>query len=562
VAARRVIAIRLAGREHWASVEDAAALRDGLGVALPPGLPEPWLAPANDPLGALTRRYVRHHGPFEAGQLARDVGLGVAVAERELEVLVRQGQAVRGRLRPTEAAGGGGPDYCDSGIVTRLRRRSLAALRQQIEPVPGHVLGAFAPVWQQFGRLRGADGVLSAVESLAGAAVPASALESLILPGRVIDYSPAMLDELITAGEVAWVGQGKTAADGIVRLFALGTEDRLLADAEPPPDGSTAAALLESLAGGGAFWPWELAERIGLAVGTDADALSVAVWELVWGGWLTADSFGPLRAFLSGGKTVHKVKRRPPRARSLASRLTVPDLRGQASRGAIGRSDPQLAGRWGLAPTPAAHRQPVAAERRLAATALALLERYGVVTRGAAASEATFAQVYPLFSAMEEAGTIRRGYFVERLGGSQFALPPVPDQLRASAEAAGVVVLAATDPANPYGTALPWPEHPGTHRPGRTGGALVALVDGHLAFYLERGGRTGLSFGDDRGRLEQAAAALAEATTSGRIGSLKVARLDGEDALDAHARLAPAAQALVGAGFAVTPSGLTMRGGR
>ncbi|MDR2565304.1 MAG: DEAD/DEAH box helicase [Bifidobacteriaceae bacterium] len=581
MAARRVIEVRIGGEPRWAAAEDAAALRDGLGVVLPTGLPEAMLAPSVDPLGALTRRYVRTHGPFEPGALAREFGLGVAVAERELEVLVRQGQALRGRLRPAEAGGQGGPDYCDPGVMTRLRRRSLAVLRQQIEPVSAHVLGAFAPSWQQIGRLRGADGVLAAVESLAGAALPASAVESLILPSRVTDYSPGALDELITAGEVAWVGQGKTAAsDGIVRLFALTTEDRVLADAEPPTPGSPAAQLLDVLAGGGAFWPFELAERLGLSLGSAE--LGKAVWELVWGGWITADSFGPLRAWLSGGKTVHKVKRRPPRTRTLGARAfggafgggalnsggmgggPPGDRRlgGQIPERAPGRADPGLAARWGLAPTPAARAEPVPVERRLAATALALLERYGVVTRGSAASETTFAQVYPVLSAMEEAGSIRRGYFVEHLGGSQFALPPVPDQLRLAVDSAGVLVLAATDPANPYGAALAWPEHPGSHRPGRTGGAIVVLADGHLVWYLERGGRTALSFGSDQGRLERGAQALADAARDGRLGSLKVARLDGEDSLAAHARGAQAAAALASAGFAVTPSGLVKRGGR
>ncbi|MDR1441925.1 MAG: DEAD/DEAH box helicase [Bifidobacteriaceae bacterium] len=588
-AARRVIEIRLAGQTRWASVEDAAVLRDGLGVALPAGLPEALLAPSQDPLGALIRRFIRHHGPFEASGLAQEFGLGVAVAERELEVATRQGQCVRGRLRPPEAGGHGGPDYCDPGVVTRLRRRSLAALRQQIEPVPGHALGAFAPDWQQIGRLRGADGVLTAISSLAGAALPASAIESLILPSRVTDYSPGALDELIAAGEVAWVGQGKTAAaDGTVRLLALGSEDALLADCEPASAGTLAANLLDLLSGGGAFWPFEMAERLELEPG--AADLRAAVWDLVWGGWVTADSFHPLRAFLSGGRTVHKVSRRPPRARSLGHRLTLPPALG-ASAGLIrgdrggdsggpnwvgsvgdsvgpkatggidgtGRPDPSLAARWALAPTPAARGQGDPA-RRVAATALALLERYGVVTRGAAASETTFAQVYPVLSAMEEAGSIRRGYFIEHLGGSQFALPPVPDQLRAAADFSAVLVLAATDPANPYGAALPWPAHPGAHRPGRTGGAIVVLVDGHLVFYLERGGRTAMAFVADQSVLERAAQALANAVAAGQIGALRVARLDGEDALGAHARLAPAAEALVAAGFAVTPSGLVKRG--
>ncbi|MDR1118387.1 MAG: hypothetical protein LBL01_03710, partial [Bifidobacteriaceae bacterium] len=452
VAGRRVIEVRIAGEPRWAVAEDAAALRDGLGVAPPQGLPDALLAPAADPLGALTRRYVRHHGPVTAADLAAELGLGPAVAERELDVLVARGLARRGRLRPAEAGGTGGPDYCDPDILTRLRRRSLAALRREVEPVESHVLGAFAPVWQQVGKLKGVDGVLAAVASMAGAALPASAVESLVLPARVPGYQPAFLDELITAGEIAWVGEGKTAAaDGTVRLFSLATEDAVLAEAEAPRGGSAAARLLEALGGGGAFWPFELAEQLGQDA--NSDELRAAVWELVWGGWVTADSFQPMRAFLSGGKTAHRVARRPPRARLAAGRLgqlagglppgSLPDqppasgwrapagnpngdrdagtpVRGAARnhgagtggglprrvgnalsgtrRPGVGAAD--LAARWALAPTPAARLEGVLPGRRLAATAGALLERYGVVTRGSAAVEASFAQVYPTLSAL------------------------------------------------------------------------------------------------------------------------------------------------------------------
>ncbi|MDR3361178.1 MAG: hypothetical protein LBO20_11195, partial [Bifidobacteriaceae bacterium] len=587
-AARRLIEVRIAGQTRWAVAEDAAALRDGLGVVPPPGLPEALLAPATDPLGALTRRYLRHHGPIEASDLATEFGLGQAVAERELDLLVKRGLARRGRLRPAPAGGRGGADYCDPDVLTRLRRRSLAALRREVEPVEQRVLGAFAPVWQQLGRLKGADGVLAAVTALAGAALPASAVESLVLPSRVVDYSPAALDELITSGEVAWVGEGKGGAgDGTVRLLSLATDDAVLAEAEAPPGGSKAAELLATMRGGGAFWPFELAERLG--VDLVGEELRAALWELVWGGWVTADSFAPMRALLAGGKTAHKVVRRPPRARLRPNRAGFArplGLTGQLGGGGISLAPPVLAARWALAPTPAARLEGVTPERRLAATAQALLERYGVVSRGSAAVETSFAQVYPALSALEESGAIRRGYFVERLGGSQFALPAAPDQLRAvagrledptgpgvegpdpgglatsSGSEPGAVVLAATDPANPYGAALPWPDHAGSHRPGRTAGAAVALVDGYLVFHLERGGRTALSFDDNPGRLTRAAAALGQAVDLGRLGQLKVARLDGKDALAAHARLAPAAQALIEAGFVVTPSGLTRRGRR
>ncbi|MDR2254067.1 MAG: DEAD/DEAH box helicase [Bifidobacteriaceae bacterium] len=567
-AARRLIEIRIGGEPRWAVAEDAAALRDGLGVALPAGLPEALLEPARDPLGALTRRYIRHHGPVTVADLAAEFALGPAVAERELDLLVKRDLARRGRLRPAAAGGAGGPDDCDPDILRRLRRRSLAALRSEVEPVERHVLGAFAPIWHQVGRLKGADGVLAAIGTLAGAALPASAVESLVLPTRVADYVPAALDELITAGEVAWVGEGKTAAaDGMVRLLSLSTDDAVLAETEPPAADAGAHELLETLRGGGAFLPFELAERLGVAQG--AEALRDALWELVWGGWVTADSFGPVRAYLAGGKTTHRVTRRPPRARALTGRVGAGGVSGQWSRGrgawgAWGAGGPPaaIAARWALAPTPAARGEGVTPERRLAATAAALLERYGVVTRGSAAQETSFAQVYPALAALEEAGAIRRGYFVEHLGGSQFAPPAVVDQLRAAATSSGTVVLAATDPANPYGAALPWPEHPGGRRGARAAGAAVVLASGRLVLFLERGGRTVLSFETDQGTLGRAARALAEAVDQGKLGSLRVAKLDGEDSLAAHASSAPAAKALVEAGFAVIPSGLAKRGTR
>jgi ATP-dependent Lhr-like helicase len=621
VAARRLIEVRIGGQTRWAVIQDAAALRDGLGVALPTGLSEAYLEPAKDPLGALTRRYIRHHGPVTALDVAGEFGLGVAVAQRELDLLVKRDLARRGRLRPSEAGGLGGPDYCDPDVLTRLRRRSLAALRRQVEPVEGAALGAFAPIWQRFGKLRGADGVLAAVTGLAGAALPASAIESIVLPSRVTGYTPGDLDELITAGEVAWAGDGKLSpSDGTVRLFSLASDDVVLAEALTPPDGSLAAQLLDSLRAGGAFLPFELAGRLDAPL--TSDQLRDAIWELVWGGWVTADSFGPVRAFLNGGKTVHRVTRRPPRVRfqtpgrsgwqvgsgqlawpgQLAGPGSIPGAdhgpgglgadqpagpgsalgsgpgsapgsgpgSGYASGGLratrrepVGsrpqRLPPEIAARWGLAPTPAAHLEPVPVERRLVSTVSALLERYGLVTRGSAAQETTFAQIYPLLSAMEEAGNIRRGYFVEHLGGSQFALPGAPDQLRAAAAWQGVVVLAAADPANPYGAALPWPDHSGAHRARRTPGSVVVLVDGRLVFYLERGGKTGLTFENDSGLLDRAAGALAEAVDRGLLGTLKLATLDGEDALLAQSRLAGPAQALVKAGFAVTPQGLAKR---
>ena len=622
--------------ERWAVVEDAAALRDALGVALPAGLAQAYLEPVADPLGGLLRRYLRHHGPFEASQLADDLGLGVVVAQRELDSLVRRGLATSGRLRPAEAGGGGGQDYCDPEILARARRRSLAVLRRQVEPVQGHALARFACQWHRLGKLRGTDGTLQAISALAGAAIPASALETLVLPSRVTDYQPAMLDELITAGEVAWVGQGKTTgSDGTIRLILASTADAVLADTEPP-ESELAAELLTLLQGGGAFLAQELWTRLPPpSAGSrlpDLAELRQALWQLVWGGWVSGDSFAPVRAYLAGGKTAHRMVRRP-RGRTFLGRANLaahwPGLANQAA-GATGAgqlvsgaqarpgvsSDPRLAGRWSIAPTPAAQAAPLPPEQAAAAVAASLLERHGVLTKGAVLPEISFAQLYPVLSAMEQAGAIRRGYFVEQLGGSQFALPPCPDQLRAAAQAddlapggggldspaespgrggpavspghggpavrpahggpaassghdgpawpgatvsplVSTVVLAAADPANPYGAALPWPEPPGGHHPGRTAGALVVLVDGHLALYLERGGKTALTFVHGAA-LEQAAKGLAQA---GQVGTLKVSRLNGQDALQAYGQQDPAAGALVNAGFAVTPAGLTFRGG-
>jgi len=217
---------------------------------------------------------------------------------------------------------------------------------------------------------------------------------------------------------------------------------------------------------------------------------------------------------------------------------------------------------------------------RAHALALTLLERHGVLTRGAVAAERVaggFAAVYPVLRAMEEAGQARRGYFVEGLGGAQFALPGAVDRMRAMAQAdrprpadrvvAGssterAVVLAAADPAQPYGAALPWPERPGetpgSHRPGRKAGALTVLVDGSLVLYVERGGRTLLSWTDDPERLAPSAVALAAAVRDGALGRLTVERADGERA----GGDSPLTQALEAAGFRPTPRGLRIRAGQ
>ncbi|MEV7226377.1 ATP-dependent helicase [Polymorphospora sp. NPDC051019] len=556
--ARRALRIRVAGEERWIGVEDAGRFRDALGVALPVGVADAYVEPVPDPLGDLVARYARTHGPFAAATCAARFGLGVFVVEQALKRLGATGRVVSGEFSP----GGVGTQWCDAEVLRLLRRRSLAALRREIEPVPPRALATFLPRWQQVGSsARGVDGVAAVVEQLQAAAVPASALERLVLPARVADYSPAHLDELCASGEVLWAGAGAIAGgDGWVSLVYADSAPLLLA----PPDESLARtplhdAVLDALADGQALFFRALSERVG---GGDEPALVAAVWDLVWAGWLTNDTLAPLRASLGAGGT-HRARASAPRARQRRP--------GRVALGSRG-GPPTVAGRWSRLPD-----RDLDPTRRAAALGDLLLERHGVVTRGAVGAEGItggFAGVYPVLAAMEERGAARRGYFVEGLGAAQFAVPGAVDRLRARAEPDGpgqrsggpALVLAATDPANPYGAALPWPDRvvdagdgePATatgHRAGRKAGALVVLVDGELVLYVERGGRTILSFMDDSGALARSARALAGAVRSGALGAMSVERADG-----AAVRASPLHDALTEAGFRATPRGLRLRG--
>ncbi|MEV5767216.1 DEAD/DEAH box helicase [Micromonospora sp. NPDC052213] len=556
-AARRVLRVRIAGEERWVGVEDAARLRDALGVALPVGVAEAYLAPVADPLGDLVARYARTHGPFAAATCAARFGLGVAVVEQSLRRLAATGRVVSGEFTPDTA----GAQWCDAEVLRLLRRRSLAALRREIEPVPPRALAAFLPRWQQVGSsARGVAALAAAVEQLQGAAVPASALERLVLPGRVADYSPAQLDELCASGEVLWAGSGAiSGGDGWVTLAYADAAPLLL----PPPDEALTRtplhdAVLEALGDGQALFFRSLSDRVG---STDDAALTAVVWDLVWAGHLTNDTLAPLRAVLGGGGA-HRSRPTAPRTRyRRPGRVALPTRGGP----------PTVAGRWSRLPE-----RDTDPTRRAAALADVLLERHGVVTRGAVVAEQVaggFAAVYPVLSALEERGAARRGYFVEGLGAAQFAVPGAVDRIRALAEPADggrgrggpTLVLAATDPANPYGAALPWPERvvdsgdgaaPATgHRAGRKAGALVVLVAGDLVLYVERGGRTILSFTDDADTLAAAGKALADAVHSGALGAMSVERADGE-----AVRSSPLRDALTAAGFRATPRGLRLRG--
>ncbi|MGJ5891699.1 ATP-dependent helicase [Streptomyces niveiscabiei] len=430
-AARRAIRVRVAGVDHWAAIEDAGRLRDALGTALPVGVPEAFTEPVKDPLGDLLARHARTHGPFTSAAAAARFGLGTAVTDGALQRLAASGRVVQGEFHPA----GIGQEWCDATVLRRLRRRSLAALRQELEPVPPAALAQFLPQWQHVGAghaLRGTDGLVRAVEQLQGASVPASALEKLVLPSRVRDYSPALLDELTAAGEIVWAGAGALPGkDGWISLYLADAAPLLL----PPPHPLEPTALHESvltaLSGGYGLFFRQIADQVRATTHPDATdpQLADALWDLAWSGRLTNDTLAPMRALLGSGRTAgstaHRARRAVPRGRY--GSLTA------AARPASRGGPPTVAGRWSL--LPAAEGDPTVRAHALART---LLDRHGVVTRGAVAAEGVeggFSATYRVLSAFEDSGQARRGYVVEGLGAAQFAMDGAVDRLRAVANA-------------------------------------------------------------------------------------------------------------------------------
>ncbi|MCU1570059.1 MAG: putative ATP-dependent helicase [Naasia sp.] len=545
VDSRRALRVSFAGSEWWTAIEDASRLRDALGVPLPIGTPTAFVEPVEDPLGDLISRYARTHAPFTAAAAAARFGLGTAVVTDTLRRLSAQRRVVDGEFRP----GGQGTEWCDAEVLRRLRSRSLAALRKEVEPVDGTAYARFLPSWQQVGgRLRGVDGVAAVIDQLGGVPIPASAWESLVLPARVRDYLPSMLDELTATGEVLWTGSGPLPGnDGWVSLHLADTVPVTLPEPTEPELSPLETEILAALGTGGGYFFRQLSDSVG---SLDDEAMSTAIWNLVWAGLVTGDTFSPLRAMVGSGGSAHRQPRRPTRTRSYRgrSRPSMPARSGT----------PLVSGRWSIVPLAEAE-----TTVRAAATAEILLDRYGVVTRGAVASERVpggFALVYKTLSAFEDSGKARRGYFIESLGAAQFATSGAVDRLRSFSRAPGddrgdtpVLALAATDPANPYGAALPWPQLEG-HRPGRKAGGLVVLVDGSLALYLERGGKTLLTFTDDPGDLTQASAALGDLVRSGFVDKLAIEKVNGEFVLGTEV-----GTALESAGFSPTPRGLRLR---
>jgi len=490
---RRAVPVRVAGEPRWIAVEDAARYRDALAVSLPAGLPEAFLGPGPEPLLGLLARWARTHVPFVSADPAARWGLPVRAVDQALAQLVSRGEVLAGEFRP----GYSGREYCHPEVLRTLRRRSLAALRREVEPVPVEVLARFLPAWHGIGaEAGGTQRLADVVFVLQGLPLPASVIERDVLSSRVRDYRPRLLDELVSVGEVVWVGRGALGGkDGRVALYLRREAASLVPDPIDRPDAPQHQALRQHLQRRGASFFQDLYAAAG---GGDVETVLDALWDLVWAGEVTNDTFAPLRLI---GSSARRRSRGPQ-----LPRLTPP----------------RAGGRWSL--TEDLRSAGSSATERLHAIAGALLQRHGVVTREAVLAEGTpggFAGVYPVLRAMEEAGRIRRGYFVEGLGASQFALPGAVDRLRALREPDGrTVALAATDPANPYGMVVPWPASAG--RPARAAGAYVVLESGELRLLLERGGRSLLTFGQvDVGHLAVLAA------VAGAAGRIEVQMVDG-----------------------------------
>jgi ATP-dependent Lhr-like helicase len=491
-AERRAVRVRIAGDERLIAAEDAGRYRDALGVMPPSGLPDVYLEGGPESLRQLVQRYARGRGPFTTGQASEWFGVDVEPHLRELE---RDEKLVRGELRP----GGVEREWCEPDVLRRLRRASLAALRREVEPAEQAALGRFLPHWHGIDRRAT---LREALVPLQGLALPVSLWESDVLPRRVSGYRPEQLDQLCASGELVWVGAGLDRVSVFFRDDApvLGQPG-----AAPAPDEAAHAAIRAALGAGALFW-YDLLAATGLE---DAVALP-ALWDLVWSGEVTNDQWQPLRA-----ERRYQAPRPDWRARRFSrSRLSQVTA---------------TQGRWSLA----AGLFPGRPDRR--ALAELLLERQGIVTRDGVRGEGIpggYGAVYSELRALETLGTCRRGYFVEGLGGAQFALGGAVERLRELRPKDGdepePLVLAAADPAQPYGAMLPWPKRAGA-RAARVAGAQVVLLGGEAALFVERGGRSLVPLREPEEEwLRIALAALVSHVKRGGAKRLAVERFDSE----------------------------------
>lgn len=562
--ADRIMRVRIGGVEHIAQVQDAPLLRDGVGVPVPPGVPA-QVETIDDALEQLIGRWARTRGPFVPREVATAFGLGAGVAHSMLRGLINDGKLVEGHYRQ----GVDEQELVAAEVLKIIRSRSLAAARAQTQPVSQSAFGRFLPDWQQVaalgqrGVLRGADGVFAAIEQLAGVRLPASAWESMVLPARVGDYNPVMLDELTASGEVLVVGAGKAANhDPWIMLLPVDYAADLVDDPAPEAGFSMVQEhILEVLKRGGGFLATELLDA---GVPATSEELREALWGLVEAGRVSPDGFHAVRARLAGGSGAHKVKRRPTRSRLRMGRAGIPRQ----------TTAPDLTGRWALtvqASTDATNRSLIRGET--------WLDRYGVVTRGSVVNEDVvggFALAYKVLSGFEENGRAMRGYFVESLGASQFSTSAVIDRLRAHADTPDVdgwpsgttdptvYVLAAADPANPYGAALGWPRQ----GPSRAAGAMVVIIDGLLAAHITRGGRSLTTFFDtfpagigahpdavEKELMAMVVEALASVVGTNSVRPMSVEKYNGQPIFDSGV-----VDTMRAAGAALTPKGVRIGG--
>jgi ATP-dependent Lhr-like helicase len=512
----------------WVAIEDVARYRDAIGAQPPPGLPPIYLEAVSDALESLVARYARSHGPFSLEEVARRYGLSSAQIAPAVRRLVLGGKIVEGEYRP----GGTGAELCDVEVLRRLRRQTLAALCKSIAPVDGAALARFLPAWHGIASERGGiERTREALYALEGLPVPFSELEQRLLPARVAGYQPRYLDELGAAGELVWIGRGAIGSDdGRVAMYFRDHVDKL---SDPPPSCETAplqASILSLLQQRGAAF---FAAIMAAHGATPTHELEGAIWDLAWTGQITNDTFAPLRALGRVRRSTKPIK---------------------------GRTSPTVIGRWSLVGE--LLRAPAESTAAAHARVLMLLERHGILTREAMQSEELpggLLSLAPVLRAMEDAGRVRRGYFVEGLSGSQYALPGALDRLRAAAiegTEPRAIALSAIDPANPYGLLLDWPPTADetASRPRRVAGAVVVLVGARPTLFLEKGWRKLTIFApppDTDDPLPGAIEALRR-LASDRAG-LRIAEINGRPALRS-----PHASELERNGFRLEPNALVL----
>lgn len=592
---QRIIPVRMADEARWAGIEDAARLRDALGSRLPPGIPSAFLPAVDAPLRDLISRYARTHAPFTSAQAADRFGLGVAIVDEQLERLRDQGRILpcdMANEQDEEIIAGAKQQWVWDEVFRRLRARSLQAAREATRPVPreafvrlvlerqGLLTDAVAPVAAQdpLGAFAGVEGVARVIEQLAGVALPASLWERQILPARVHDYRPAMLDELIAAGEVLWAGHGAQGDDdGLVSLHLREFAGETLPMADDHADALTASplqqAILAVLADGGAYFVRQLASLVrarlpdaaqqGMMQEIAPEEVVEALWKLAWQGRVTSDGWSPLRA-LTGARP--SARSRPARSlrhrRQVAGWVPIWELAKPAAARTARFSDAALTSRWSLLVV-----EPVNPTVRTLTLVENLFDRYGVISRGVAVAEQVpggFPALAPVLRRMEDAGRVLRGRFISGMGAAQFAEKDGIERLRELAETSSgepaAVALSANDPANPFGWLMSWPPHQTGIRPARRAGAMVVICNGKLACYLGQGGRQLLTFFDqnDAAAAGCLAAGLRVLAVALKREKRRVFTLEDIDGQPAH--VSPIKDALSTVGFSRVPNGYAWYG--